>query len=178
MYFYNQLTVYRGQILRYCIQQNNTKLRWLRQWTHTSHPIAHPHGWAMGCFLWILERRSPRDIRSALYYDQHKAQQTIDISYYPCPLGPKGIVVAVLSVRQSFEVYLPATPLTFWWLNTCISIIDLIPMWCSHWCCHEEEPAILIIARLWQYFSLYVWGFMPYSNVGLSIITFAVGLAD
>ena len=177
MYFYNQLTVYRGQILRYCIQQNSTKLRWLRQWTHTSHPIAHPHGWAMGCFLWILERRSPRDIRSALYYDQHKAQQTINIFYYPKPPWAQGYCCGSA-----------VCPSVFWGLPAChpfdilmaqyMYFMDLIPMWCSHWCCHEEEPAILIIARLWQYFSLYVWGFMPYSNVGLSIITFAVGLAD
>ena len=26
-------------------------------WTHNRHPIAHLHGWAMGCLLWLICRR-------------------------------------------------------------------------------------------------------------------------
>ena len=30
----------------------------IRRWTHNGHPIARPHGWAMGHLVWVLRRKA------------------------------------------------------------------------------------------------------------------------
>ena len=42
----------------HCIPNNEGKCRiQIRHWIHNTHPIAHPHRWAMECLLWIIGRK-------------------------------------------------------------------------------------------------------------------------
>ena len=50
--------IMRSNIVRYCIYDSTNwgriPIRWL---THKRHPISRPNGRAMGCLLWIFERK-------------------------------------------------------------------------------------------------------------------------